>query len=53
METIYDTVLEKVVPINQATTEGIRNFLNSVCDDGYIEHNMILECIIELEKRGE
>ena len=53
METIYDTVLEEVVSINQATTEGIHNFLNRVCDDGYVEHNKILECILELEKRGE
>lgn len=53
METIYDCVLGAVVPISDATDEGIRNFLRETPDDGYIEHNLILGCIIELEKRGE
>lgn len=51
METIYDTVLDKVVPINEATTEGIEQFLQRTPDDGYIEHNLIMSCILELERR--
>ena len=53
METIYDCVLGAVVPISDATDEGIRNFLRETPDDGYVEHNQILSCILELEKRGE
>ena len=53
METIYDCVLGEIVPICEATNEGIKRFLRETPDDGYIEHNLILECIAELEKRGE
>lgn len=51
MEIIYDCVLDKAVPIGEATNEGIKNFLCETLDDGYIEHNLIMSCIIELEKR--
>ena len=51
MDTIYDCILKKVVPIYKATNEGIRQFLSRTCDDDPINHNLILGCIIELEKR--
>lgn len=50
-EEIYDVVLDKTVPITQATNEGLHAFLANTPDDGYIEHNLILACIIELEQR--
>ena len=50
-DTIYDCCLGEVVPISEASNEGIRKFLAETCDDNPIDHNLILGCIIELEKR--
>lgn len=50
-DTIYDCCLGEVVPIHEASNEGIHKFLAETCDDDYITHNLILGCIIELEKR--
>lgn len=50
-EKIYDVVLDKTVPITQATNKGLHAFLACTPDDGYIEHNLILACIGELERR--
>lgn len=50
-DTIYDCCLGEVLPISEASNEGIRKFLAETCDDDYITHNLILGCIIELEKR--
>jgi hypothetical protein len=50
-EKIYDVVLNKVVPITKATNKGLHTFLANTPDDGYIEHNLILACISELERR--
>ena len=50
-EKIYDVVLDKTVPITQATNKGLHAFLANTPDDGYIEHDLILACIIELEQR--
>lgn len=51
-ETIYDFVADAVLPLSQASTESLRNYVRNTPDDGYIEHNMLLGCIRELEKRG-
>lgn len=50
-ETIYDCVLGEVVPISEASNEGIKRFLRETPDDGFVEHNLIMSCILELEKR--
>lgn len=50
-EKIYDVVLDKTVSITQATNKGLHAFLARTPDDGYIEHNLILACIGELERR--
>ena len=50
-DTIYDCCLGEVVPIREASNEGIHKFLAETCDDNPIDHNLILGCIIELEKR--
>lgn len=50
-EKIYDVVLNKIVPITKATNKGLHAFLANTPDDGYIEHNLILACISELERR--
>ena len=52
-DTIYDCCLGMVVPISEASNEGIHKFLAETCDDNPIDHNLILGCIIELEKRGK
>ena len=49
--TIYDCCLNAVVPISKATDKGIHKFLAETCDDNPIDHNLILGCIIELERR--
>ena len=51
-DTIYDFVADAVLPLSQASTESLRDYVRNTPDDGYIEHNLILGCIIELEKRG-
>lgn len=51
METIYDCVLGEVVPISEASNEGIKRFLRETPDDSFVEHNLIMSCILELEKR--
>ncbi len=51
-DTIYDFVANAELPLSQASTESLRDYVRNTPDDGYIEHNLILGCIIELEKRG-
>lgn len=51
-DTIYDFVADAVLPLSQASTESLRDYVRNTPDDGYIEHNLILGCIIELKKRG-
>ena len=48
-DTIYDFVADAVLPLSQASTESLREYVRNTPDDGYIEHNLILGCIIELE----
>ena len=50
-ETIYDCLLDEIVPISKATDEGLHDFLRRTCDDNPVDHNLILDCIIELEAR--
>lgn len=50
-DTIYDCCLGAVVPISEASNEGIHKFLAEAFDYDYITHSLILSCIIELEKR--
>jgi hypothetical protein len=50
-DTIYDCYLGAVVPISEASDEGIHKFLAETFDDNPIDHNLILGCIIELERR--
>lgn len=49
--TIYDCVLDEIVPIIQATTEGIQKYWSKLPDDGYINHIKGCACQYELEKR--
>ena len=51
-ETIYDCVLNKIVPISKATTEGIRKYWSNLSDDGPISHLIGSECWHELIRRG-
>lgn len=50
--TIYDCVLDKIVPITQATTEGIQKYWSNLCDDDYIAHVEGMACWYELSRRG-
>ena len=51
-ETIYDCVLDKIVPIGEATTEGIQKYWSNLPDDGPIEHAIGSRCWHELIRRG-
>ena len=50
---IYDCVLDKIVPISQATTEGIKKFWADLPDDGPVNHSIGTGCWFELIRRGE
>jgi hypothetical protein len=50
---IYDCVLDKIVPISQATTEGIKKFWANTPDDSQANHSIGLACWLELIERGE
>lgn len=50
-DTIYDCHLGAIVPISKASNEGIHKFLAETCDDNPVDHSLILDCIIELERR--
>ena len=50
---IYDCVLDKIVPISQATTEGIKKFWADTPDDGPVNHSIGSGCWFELIRRGE
>ena len=52
-ETIYDCVLDKIIPISQATTEGIENFWANTPDDDPVNHSLGMACWFELIRRGE
>jgi hypothetical protein len=49
---IYDYVTNSIVPIKEASNEALKKYINETLDDGYIEHNKIMACMNELEKRG-
>jgi hypothetical protein len=51
-ETIYDYITDSIVPIKEASNEALKKYINETLDDGYIEHNKIMACMVELKKRG-
>jgi hypothetical protein len=51
-ETIYDCVLDKIVPIRKATTNGIQKYWSSLPDDGPVNHSIGSACWHELVRRG-
>lgn len=51
-EIIYDHLTNSIVPIKEASNEALKKYIDETLDDGYIEHNKIMACMIELKKRG-
>ena len=51
-DTIYDYITDSIVPIKEASNEALKKYINETLDDGYIAHNKIMACMVELKKRG-